>query len=93
MVKNPPYNARNKGSIPGRRTKVPHTAEQISPCATNTRASQVVLVRKILACRCRGRERHGVGCSIPVSERSSGGGHSNPELDITETAKESVHCN
>ena len=37
VVKNPPYNAGDTGSIPGQRTKIPHAAGQLSPCAT-TRA-------------------------------------------------------
>ena len=37
MVKNPPYNAGDVGLIPGRGTKIPHAAGQLSPCAT-TRA-------------------------------------------------------
>ena len=31
VVKNPPYNAGDAGSIPGRRTKIPHAAGQLSP--------------------------------------------------------------
>ena len=36
VVKNPPSNAGDAGSIPGRGTKIPHAAEQLSPCATST---------------------------------------------------------
>ena len=36
VVKNPPYNAGDKGSIPGQGSKIPHAAGQISPCATTT---------------------------------------------------------
>ena len=36
MVKNPPSNARNTGSIPGQGTKIPHAAGQLSPCTTTT---------------------------------------------------------
>ena len=36
MVKNPPFNAGDTGLIPGRGTKIPHAAEQISPRATTT---------------------------------------------------------
>ena len=34
MVKNPPYNARDLGLIPGQGTKVPHAMWQLSPRAT-----------------------------------------------------------
>ena len=34
VVKYPPSNAGNVGSIPGWRTKVPHAAEKLSPFAT-----------------------------------------------------------
>ena len=33
-VKNPPSNAGDAGSIPGRGTKIPHATEQLSPHAT-----------------------------------------------------------
>ena len=36
MVKNPPSNARDAGSIPGWGTKIPHAVGQLSPCATTT---------------------------------------------------------
>ena len=36
MVKNPPSNARDAGSILGRGTKIPHAKGQLSPCATTT---------------------------------------------------------
>ena len=36
MVKNPPYNAEDMGSIPGQGTKIPHAAGQLSPSATTT---------------------------------------------------------
>ena len=36
MVKNPPANVRDMGSIPGPGTKISHAAEQINPCATTT---------------------------------------------------------
>ena len=36
VVKNPPSNAGDAGSIPGRGTKIPQAAEQLSPCATTT---------------------------------------------------------
>ena len=38
VVKNPSCNAEDAGSIPGRGTKIPHTAGQLSPRATNYRA-------------------------------------------------------
>ena len=36
MVKNPPCNAVDVGSIPGQGTKIPHAVEQLSPCTTTT---------------------------------------------------------
>ena len=36
MVKNPPANAGDKGLIPAWSGKIPHAAEQLSPCATTT---------------------------------------------------------
>ena len=36
VVKNPPSNAEDVGSIPGRRTGIPHVTGQLSPCATTT---------------------------------------------------------
>ena len=36
MVKNPPPNAEDVGSIPGRGTKIPHATGQLSPHATTT---------------------------------------------------------
>ena len=36
VVKNPPSNAGDTGSIPGRGTKIPHAAVQLSPCAATT---------------------------------------------------------
>ena len=36
LVKNPPYNAGDAGSIPGQGTKIPHAAGQLSPRATTT---------------------------------------------------------
>ena len=36
VVKNPPYNAGNAGSIPGQGTKIPHAAGQLSLHATAT---------------------------------------------------------
>ena len=36
VVKNPPSNAGDVGSIPGRGTKIPHAVGQLSPRATNT---------------------------------------------------------
>ena len=34
MVKNPPANAGDMGSIPGPGTKIPHVTGQMNPCAT-----------------------------------------------------------
>ena len=36
VVKNPPYNAGDTGSIPGQGTKIPHAVGQLSPRATTT---------------------------------------------------------
>ena len=36
MVKNPLLNAEDMGSVPGRGTKIPHTAGQLSPRAMTT---------------------------------------------------------
>ena len=36
MVKNPPSNAGDAGSIPGQGTKIPPAAWRLSPCATIT---------------------------------------------------------
>ena len=36
VVKNPPSNAGDVGSIPGWGTKIPHDAGQLSPCAATT---------------------------------------------------------
>ena len=41
VVKNPPSNAGDPGSIPGRGTKIPHATGQLSPCAT-TREARVL---------------------------------------------------
>ena len=39
VVKNPPGNAQDLGSIPGQGGKIPHATEQLSPCATATEPS------------------------------------------------------
>ena len=39
VVKKPPSNAGDSGSIPGRGTKIPHASGQLSP-STTTRASE-----------------------------------------------------
>jgi len=36
VVKNLPSDARDTGSIPGQRTKIPHALGQLSPCAATT---------------------------------------------------------
>ena len=36
MVKSPPYNAGDAGSIPGQGTKIPHVVGQLGPCVTTT---------------------------------------------------------
>ena len=39
MVKNPPANARDTGSIPGQGTKIPYATEQLSPLAATTEST------------------------------------------------------
>ena len=39
VVKNLPANARDTGSIPSWRTKIPHALEQLGLCAATTEAS------------------------------------------------------
>ena len=41
VVKNPPYNAGDMGSIPGQGTKIPHATGQLSPCATTTELARL----------------------------------------------------
>ena len=41
MVKNPPSSAGDAGSIPGQRTKIPHAAGQLSPCAATTELARL----------------------------------------------------
>ena len=36
VVKNPPHNGGDAGSIPGQGTKIPHAVGQLSPCAATT---------------------------------------------------------
>ena len=36
VVKNPPSNEGDVGSIPGQGTKIPHAAGQLNPCTTTT---------------------------------------------------------
>ena len=36
MVKNPPYNEGDVGSIPGQGTKIPHATQQLGPCSATT---------------------------------------------------------
>ena len=38
VVKNPPFNAEDTGSIPGRGTKTPHTVGRLNPCTTTGEA-------------------------------------------------------
>jgi len=38
VVKNPPTNAGDTGSIPGQGTKIPHAVEQLILCTTTTEA-------------------------------------------------------
>ena len=40
-VKNPPSNAGDAGSIPGRGTKIPHATGQLSPRATTTELTRL----------------------------------------------------
>ena len=41
MVKNLPYNAGDRGSIPGQGTKIPHAMGQLSSCATTTELTRL----------------------------------------------------
>ena len=41
VVKNPPSNAGDVGSIPGRGTKIPHALGQLSPHATTTELARL----------------------------------------------------
>ena len=41
VVKNPPSNAGDAGSMPGRGTKTPHAAGQLSPHATTTEPTRL----------------------------------------------------
>ena len=41
MVKNPPCNAGDVGSIPGQGTKVPHARGRLSPSATTTELARL----------------------------------------------------
>ena len=47
MVKNPPSNAGDVGSISGQGAKIPHAMGQLSPCAaTKTQCSQIKKLKK-----------------------------------------------
>ena len=47
MVKNPPSNAEDIGSIPSQRTKIPHATGQLSPQATmKTQHSHIFFFKK-----------------------------------------------
>ena len=41
VIKNPPSNAGDTGSIPGRGTKIPHAAGQLSLSATTTKLAHL----------------------------------------------------
>ena len=41
MVKNPPYNAGDTGSIPGQGTEIPHAAGQLSPHTATTELARL----------------------------------------------------
>ena len=41
VVKNPPYNGGDAGSIPGQGTRIPHAMEQLSPHATTTELTRL----------------------------------------------------
>ena len=41
VVKNPPSNAGDVGSIPGRGTKIPHATGQLSPRAATTKPAHL----------------------------------------------------
>ena len=46
MVKNPPANSGDTGSISGQRTEIPHAVEQVSLCATTSELSSVLQLLK-----------------------------------------------
>ena len=41
VVKNPPSNAGDMGSIAGQGTKIPHAMGQLTPCATTTELARL----------------------------------------------------
>ena len=62
VVENPPSNAGDAVSIPGRETEIPHAARQLSPC-TATREKPVCRNKEPVRCRERscvpqGKTRH-----------------------------------
>ena len=67
VVKNPPSNAGDLGSIPGRGTKIPHAAGQLSPCATTTELARL----NERACVPQTTEPMGSGAHAPQLEREN----------------------
>ena len=64
VVKNPPYNAGDAGSIPGQGTKIPHTAGQLSLQGTTT---ELMCLNQS---PCKTTEAMGPGACAPQLERS-----------------------
>ena len=46
VVKNPPFNAEDTGSIPDRGTKTPHTVGRLNPCTTTVKNKKPVYVNE-----------------------------------------------
>ena len=46
VVKNPPSNARDTGSIPGQGSKIPRAIGQISPCCTTREKPPHIIIKK-----------------------------------------------
>ena len=67
MVKNPPSNAGNMGSIPGRGTKIPHTSGQLSPHTTTVELACL----NERACVPQTTESTHTGACVPQLEREN----------------------
>ena len=65
MVKNPPCNAGDMGSIPSQGTEIPHTTEQLSPRAT---PREFALQQKIPRATTRTQPKNPMKCSSRAVE-------------------------
>ena len=63
VVKNPPCNAEDTGSIPSQGTKIPHAAGQLNPCATTTELA----CRKLQSPHALEPTRHNYRAHVPWS--------------------------